>query len=666
MSRRILPLMFAAALVSAQDFSLFPPDPQDNGFFGSQLSVVDDRVVIAAFGQDAFKGKVYVYRPGMGSADLLQQIPNPDNDDFGGFGNALATIATDAGIFLFVGAPFNLVNGEQTGEVVAYFDAAGGPDQFVAQDRIELQGTIASGSEFGNAIDVQVLGQAPDQTFELAVGITRYFDTVPGRTTGAVAIFTSNDGLTWSFVELITGPDVADNAGFGGSVDLFGDRLAVGATNDTVGAIPTGAVYQFQRTTRGNGFSFTNRFVPEDVQMTSDDNLGHQVQYLDTSILAGSAPSFDGSGSVLFFDATTPDMEANEIDALFDPTPEQEQSFGQSFFFSEATQLFSVGSPGSMVDSTPNVGKIVNFLRKSGATFDFFSTTEPVSIEENLFFAEVIDSLPGMDSERVASGTPSRSTSDGHFTGGVDILDLDTPPQANVIFSDGFESGDTSAWTDNRFGGTGVVDRQSRFKGDFGYSVSSQVAGTFLSSGSPQSAPVYFARFRFRLAGLTDNLFDEITLFEARSTADGAEVSLVLVPDVVGYGVLLRVLEDSGNQVTSPILPVVDGWNDLEMGFAAGDGSGMAVLGLNGTRETAADLVNPAAVIDTVSLGVLTSVNAAIVPDDPRIWFDDFSSADGDALAAACLSLADLSNHGSDWPGKDILELAMLADLACP
>ncbi|MEQ8765605.1 MAG: hypothetical protein RL885_16890 [Planctomycetota bacterium] len=265
---------FARAQVPQE---LHAPGLPGSGGFGKSVAMDDERVVVGAVGLSQ-PGQCFIFErsQGFGSPFVLAPVTTEVSNNFGNAlsldGNQLAVGASwegDRGAVYI----YNRVGEDWVQEAVLH-----GSD-FIPKD--------ASDYNFG--YDVAIHGD-----HLVVVGLTRcdFFERVgrkwvrilavadsPGRQSirscdveGDTAVvgyaYTAHpkddgygvayvyhfDGRTWKRAQTLIPPDSPNFSSFGSSLDLDGDRLAVGALSALVGEENDGAVYVYRRLFRGKWF----------------------------------------------------------------------------------------------------------------------------------------------------------------------------------------------------------------------------------------------------------------------------------------------------------------------------------------------------------------------------------------------------------------------------
>lgn len=202
-------------------------------FFGFSVGVSGDYAIVGAQRQDGAgtdAGAAYIYeRDGAGVWQQVQKlIPTsaaPSGDHFG-------TSVSISGGYAIVGAKFDETAGSGFGAFYIYERDSGGVWQEVAY----FTGTGPAGSNLGYSVAIKD-GQA-------VVGVT--------SANGRAEIYDRSSVGSWSLSATLTPASPQASEFFGGSVDIDGDYVIVGATEyDVGGAASVGTAYVFERASGG-------------------------------------------------------------------------------------------------------------------------------------------------------------------------------------------------------------------------------------------------------------------------------------------------------------------------------------------------------------------------------------------------------------------------------
>lgn len=265
----------------AERFLLSAPDSNPNAFFGTDVEVTDEYIVVSSPGVDVNNrfGAVYVFDRLTGAH--IRTIQMDSEDRFENFG---VSIDIDQGL-LAVGAPMHTGDHFEQGAVYV-FDIETGQllSVCIADDR-------ERGHNLGEAVSIHngvVAGGAPD-----APGVV--------ITQGAVYLF---DALSAQQIMKVTADDGWVGDDFGHSVQLDGERLVVGAPREEEGSpVNAGAVYLFDAVTLLQTAKLTSPWP------LSDNRIGHSVSVSGDQLLIGMqrvlGPTGERSPSALLFDLNT-------------------------------------------------------------------------------------------------------------------------------------------------------------------------------------------------------------------------------------------------------------------------------------------------------------------------------------------------------------------------
>lgn len=249
---------------------------------GKALDVSGTTLAIGAPGDgSSVEGKVYVMSHGGQGANWVVDAELIPSDGAAGdrFGESVAI----DGDYILVGSPGNDGAGNHLGAAYA-FQKIGGV--WVETQKI-LPPTGISGSGFG-----------------AAVALDGDLITVGGsflNNRGALGAFSRGVGGQYNFLHVVQGAGVGIADFFASSVDLHGDLLVVGTTNDDDGAGNAGAVHVFR-------FDVPQQLFLEEAKLLrtsalSGEFLGTSVATDGTTIVAGARNMAPGGGAVAFRDS---------------------------------------------------------------------------------------------------------------------------------------------------------------------------------------------------------------------------------------------------------------------------------------------------------------------------------------------------------------------------
>ena len=257
-----------------------------NDYFGFSVDMDDGVVIAGATNKDTSSGAAYIFQQNFGGANNWGQsakltAPAPENDSF--FGQS---VSVDNGIAA-VGAFQDDALGTNSGAAYVYEElpagAPGAPAPRTGSWKFVKQLLAPGGGDhdsFGESICVKngyVIVGAP--TFQDGSGVL-----------GAVFIFHRNQGGpgAYGFVKRLSNPDM-DFLGdsFGDSVDLDGDILAVGVSQDGAPTDSAGAVYVYGKDI-GGGDNWGLLARVKTPAPAHGESLGGDVDIEGDTIIAGA------------------------------------------------------------------------------------------------------------------------------------------------------------------------------------------------------------------------------------------------------------------------------------------------------------------------------------------------------------------------------------------
>ncbi len=228
---------------------LFPPEPEQFGFFGCSVSTDGDRIAVGSYFEDvtiggtnyASNGAAYVFRrvvggPSDGDWVHEQSITQLDGQGSAWFGYSVAI----EGDRLVVGAPQKHKAGFGFWTGAAYFFERGVDDTWTQTTKVHSPDSTSS-ERFGRSValsgDRAVVGAPMHKS--------------PGADYGAVYTFARNGGGTWALDQKVAPVDAEQASQFGERVAMSGNRIAVGAWSASItGMSQRGNAWVFSR---GNG-----------------------------------------------------------------------------------------------------------------------------------------------------------------------------------------------------------------------------------------------------------------------------------------------------------------------------------------------------------------------------------------------------------------------------
>ena len=295
--------------VKAADFStsikmkIYPDDPEENDNFGFSVAISENTLVVGSISDDDFgsaSGSVYVFKRSWTGWSQQAKLNASDADVFDQFGRSVAI----SGDTIVVGTPFNDDAGDSSGSAYVFtYNGASWNEQ------AKLTASDASADDhFGWSVGIS--GDT------IVVGAFR--NDVPEEDCGAVYVF-ERDGTSWSEQAKLT-DSVTGDLSLGVSVAIEGDTIIAGATGDDDSAINSGAAYIFVR----NGESWSQQAKLKASDVDTSDYFGGSVNISGSDVIVGAhgnddAGDFTGSAYVFTFDGVNwseqAKLIANDADA---------------------------------------------------------------------------------------------------------------------------------------------------------------------------------------------------------------------------------------------------------------------------------------------------------------------------------------------------------------
>ena len=306
-------------------------DAASGDLFGYSVSVGGDVIVIGARSEDGAgtgRGAAYVFhRANTGTWPQVQKLTASDTADSDIFGVSVAV----EGDSIVVGADLEDGAGTNRGAAYVFERASNGTwsekQKLVASDAansdlfgadvavdgdVVVVGAYGVGSEEGAAYiferantgtwsEKQILtasDAASDDWFGLGLSVDGDMAVIGapasfGNGGGTAYVFERASNGTWSEVQILTASDAAEDDGFGGSVAVYGDVVAIGADSEDGAGTNRGATYVFDRASDGT-WSEAQKLIASDT--ADSDKFGNFVGMDGNTIVAG-AELEDGAGT---------------------------------------------------------------------------------------------------------------------------------------------------------------------------------------------------------------------------------------------------------------------------------------------------------------------------------------------------------------------------------
>lgn len=416
----LVALLFVLGIVSghAAEQSLQPSDLADDDYFGESVGISGDNIIVGALYDDDLggsSGSACIFNCSNGTWSDYQKMTADDGETADNFGTAVAI----DGEWAVVGAPYEDEGGTSAGAAYVFRSVGGIWDQYAKLVAADAQ----SYDHFGEAVDVS--GDT------IVVGVVDSDDA--GEGTGSAYVF-HLDGSVWTEQDKLLASDMESHDNFGFAVAISGDTVIVGAYRNDDACDPpdsmcqSGAAYVFTRS--GSGWSQATKLLASDDE--ASDNFGYSVSIDGNRALVG-APRNDSpaseAGAVYVFSGIS---GWGQVQKLTASDAEAVDRFGEAVALSGHHALIAAPLED---DAGIEAGAVYTFA--GGATMVEVGK-EPSNEGMSNEFGEALD----------ADGAWAVVGAHYHWYGygaayayRLDELD------PTLVFSDGFESGDTTAWS---------------------------------------------------------------------------------------------------------------------------------------------------------------------------------------------------------------------------
>lgn len=241
-----------------------------NDSFGLSVSVEGETVVVGAFGDTDTSfwavGSAYVFTRDDGVWTQRQKLRASDAAPDSNFGISVGL----SGDSLVVGAFGNSAFGYYSGAAYVFVKGQGG---WTEQQKLTARDSAAS-LQFGYRVAI-----SGDTVVVCAPGEAR-----GTHTQGGAYVF-ERKGTTWAEQKKLFAKNARNFGGFGISIAIHGDTIAVGNPDDDEAAYYGGSVYVYQRNGVA-GWSEQQKIISSDI--ARDDNFGIAVAVRDGVLAVGA------------------------------------------------------------------------------------------------------------------------------------------------------------------------------------------------------------------------------------------------------------------------------------------------------------------------------------------------------------------------------------------
>lgn len=440
--RRVSPDAPISALATIPDLEatetakLTATDADELDHLGSSVAIDGDILIAGAF-RDSHDsainaGSAYVFVRDSGNAGAWEQVAKLIGTDTAScdyFGFSVA-ISGDTAV---VGARHNDPGGlSEAGAAYIFTRDQGGADAWGQVAKLTA-GDAEPGDSFGISVaisgDTVVVGSALD-------------DHDGKYHAGSAYVFMRDTGGTdaWGQVAKLTAADAEERDEFGTSVAVEGDTVVVGAILDNhPGLLGTGSAYIFMRDLGGaNAWGELIKITASDDEV--GDEFGTSLAISGDSVVVGVG-GYAGEEAYVFDRNSGGSGVWGQVAKITASDAGANDDFGYAVAIDRDTVV--VGAALAGFSGQPTAGSAYVFLRDQGgpdAWGEAAKLTASDGENEDRFGVSVT-----IDGTSVAIGASGDDHSGVQNPGSLYLFELAHP--SVPFFSDGFESGNTSAWS---------------------------------------------------------------------------------------------------------------------------------------------------------------------------------------------------------------------------
>ncbi|MEO1079713.1 MAG: FG-GAP repeat protein [Pseudomonadota bacterium] len=293
------------------EHTLTNPTPAGFDSFGCAVDISNKTVVVGAADDDGdgdAAGIAYFFSAASG--ELLHTLRNPARNSTSPAGNRFGAAVAIDGDLAVIGAPNDDTGAGSSGQAHVFNVDTGTLEETLPNP------SPAENDRFGSAVamrgDTALIGTPGDAV------VSEPF-TEPGA--GSVSVYSARSG---NLLQVINNPSADTSDSFGDAVAIGDNHLVVGAPRDNTGDLDSGAVYLFDRT------SFEFKLTLLNPVPSAAAGFGASVALSD-EILAVAAPSdidlIVDSGTVYLFSL----LDGQLFQTLKSPTPAPVSAFSNVF-----------------------------------------------------------------------------------------------------------------------------------------------------------------------------------------------------------------------------------------------------------------------------------------------------------------------------------------------
>ena len=257
-------------------------DGDYNDYFGKSLAIDDNWLVVGALYDNVNgekSGSAYIYHYDDSNWHFHTKLIPPDGSPYDRFGYSIDIDDSH----IVVGAVYDDDMGEDSGSVYVYSNES---DSWVLKTKL-YSSNHEAGDYFGVSVSLNI--------DRLAVGAA--YNDQNGTNSGSVTLFKYEDD--WEEQQILLAPDGQEYDLFGNDIDIYNNRLIVGAFHKDDIYMNSGSVYIY--TLLDDLFNFSFSLSPTDQSL--NDNFGLSVSIFEDFISVGSIDDDNGlnSGAVYIY-----------------------------------------------------------------------------------------------------------------------------------------------------------------------------------------------------------------------------------------------------------------------------------------------------------------------------------------------------------------------------
>jgi hypothetical protein len=223
------------------------------------------------------------------------------------------------------------------------------------------------------------------------------------------------------------------------------------------------------------------------------------------------------------------------------------------------------------------------------------------------------------------------TASDGALSAVDDLtVNVSSGADPDVIFADGFESGDFSAWSAATTGGSDLsVSAAATLSGSWGMQALIDDNGPlFVTTSSPANEPRYRARFHFHPNGVSMATNDTHVIFDGKSASGATVVRVEFRWNGKKRQIRAGTAKDGTAFQSTAWRPITNAWHPIELDWrastSAGANNGTLTLWIDGAQvATLAGVDNDTRRVDSARLGAVDGIDTAT---RGTTYFDEFQS----------------------------------------